>query len=196
MAGDQLARVEVTSRKALRDWLARHHTQTESVWIITYKKIDPRHLPYDDLVKEALCFGWIDSLPRKLDDLRSMRLLSPRKPKSAWSNVNKAHVESLVASGLMMPSGLKVVEAAKTSGSWNRLEAVEALSVPDDLARALAAAPIARQHFSAFPPSARKAILDWISQSKRPGTRAARIAETVEKAKHNRRANQWRQPKT
>ncbi len=194
MAGEHYQRIEVTSRKALRQWLSRHHSQKESVWIITYKKLDERHVPYADLVQEALCFGWIDSLPRKLDDVRSMRLLSPRKAKSAWSKVNKAFAEKLIAERLMMPAGINVIEAAKASGTWQKLDSVEELLVPDDLHSALSKSPVALKHFSAFPPSARKAILDWISQAKKPETRTVRISETVRQAKDNHRANQWRRP--
>jgi uncharacterized protein YdeI (YjbR/CyaY-like superfamily) len=194
MAGEHYQRVEVTSRKALRDWLTKHHTQTESVWIVTYKKQDERHLPYPEMVREALCFGWIDSLPRKLDALRTMHLLSPRKAKSAWSAINKGYVEELMVAGLITAAGLKVIEAAKTSGAWTLLDRVETLHVPDDLEKALQTSTLAATCFSAFPPSARKAILDWINQAKRPETRAARIADTVDKAKQNIRANQWRQP--
>jgi uncharacterized protein YdeI (YjbR/CyaY-like superfamily) len=194
MAGEHYQRVEVTSRQVLRNWLSENHAQKESVWIVTYKKQDERHVPYTDMVREALCFGWIDSVPRKLDALRSMRLLSPRKPKSAWSKVNKDHVAKLIADGLMTEAGLKVIEAAKRAGNWSKLDEVEAMLVPDDLERALAKAKTAHQNFSGFPPSARKAILEWIMQARRPETRAARIAETVEQAKANIRANQWRQP--
>ena len=194
MAGEHYQRVEVTSRHALRKWLEDHHLQKQPVWLVTYKKADERYLPYEDMVQEALCFGWIDSLPRKLDELRSMRLLSPRKPNSAWSKVNKGHVEQLTATGLMTAAGLRAVELAKSSGAWSKLDAVETLTVPDDLAAALKSDATAQANFNAFPPSARKAILDWISQARRPETRASRITETVEKAKLNQRANQWRQP--
>jgi uncharacterized protein YdeI (YjbR/CyaY-like superfamily) len=193
MAGEHYQRVEVTSRKSLREWLSKHHTQKESVWIVTFKKPDERYLPYEECVQEALCFGWIDSLPRKLDELRTMRLLSPRKPKSAWSKVNKDYVETLIADGLMTEAGLKVIAAAKASGHWTRLDEVESLAVPVDLDLALAKSKTAGENFHAFPASVRKAILDWINQARKVETRAARITETVEKAKLNIRANQWRQ---
>jgi uncharacterized protein YdeI (YjbR/CyaY-like superfamily) len=192
MAADNLQRIEVESRKALRDWLTKHHTQKDSVWIVTYKKGDDRYLPYPELVQEALCFGWIDSLPRKLDDKRTMHILSPRKAKSAWSKVNKDYVRQLIADGLMTPAGLKVIEAAKASGTWNTLNDVSALVTPDDLVKALAKNKSAKSNFDAFPPSVRRGILEWILQAKKPETRAARIAETVDKAKDNIRANQWR----
>jgi uncharacterized protein YdeI (YjbR/CyaY-like superfamily) len=194
MAGEHYQRVEVTTRKALREWLSKHHTQNASIWLVTWKKPDPRHVAYNDVVEEALCFGWVDSLPRKLDARRSMLLLSPRKPKSAWSKLNRDRVERLMAEDLMMPAGLLVVEAAKASGQWTKLDTVEALEIPPDLDNAFLSSKTARNHFDAFPKSVKRGILEWILQAKKPETRMARIAETVEKAKDNIRANQWRQP--
>jgi uncharacterized protein YdeI (YjbR/CyaY-like superfamily) len=194
VAGDHYARIEIASRDALRHWLTRHHEQKDSIWLVTWKKPDPRYIPYGDVVEEALCFGWVDSLPRKLDERQSMLLLSPRKARSAWSKLNRDRVERLMAAGLMMPAGLKVVEDAKAAGLWTKLDAVEALEIPDDLAKAFLKSKTAHTNFDAFPKSTRRGILEWILQAKKPETRAARIAETVEKAKDNIRANQWRQP--
>jgi uncharacterized protein YdeI (YjbR/CyaY-like superfamily) len=192
MVADHLQRVEVESRQALRNWLSANHTQKQSVWLVTYKKGDPRHVPYVDMVQEALCFGWIDSLPRKLDEKRTMHVLSPRNPKSAWSKVNKDHVAVLEAQGLLHPAGQKVIAAAKASGQWTKLDTVDALKMPDVLVKAFANNKIALKNFEKFPPSVRKGILEWIAQAKRPETLALRVAETVEKAQQNIRANQWK----
>ena len=194
MAAGDRAQIEVTSRKQLHDWLVRNHGQPESIWLVSFKKPDRRYIPYNDVVEEALCFGWVDSLPRKLDEKRSMLLLSPRKPKSAWSKLNRERVEKLTAAGLMMPTGLKVVAAAKQNGQWSKLDTVEALAIPPDLDAALAADVPAQTNFENFPRSVKRGILEWILQAKKPETRAARISETVSKAKQNLRANQWRQP--
>ena len=122
-----------------------------------------------------------------------MLLVTPRKPKSAWSALNKQRAERLIAAGLMTPAGLAVIEAAKRSGTWEALDAVEALSLPADLvARFAAAPPVAQSHFDAFPRSVKRAILEWIQLAKKPETRAKRIDETVTKATINVRANQWR----
>jgi uncharacterized protein YdeI (YjbR/CyaY-like superfamily) len=123
-----------------------------------------------------------------------MLLLSPRKPKSAWSKLNRDRTERLIAEGLMAPAGLKVVKAAQVSGMWTKLDTVEALQIPPDLDNAFLSSKTARNHFDAFPKSVKRGILEWILQAKKPETRMARIAETVEKAKDNIRANQWRQP--
>jgi uncharacterized protein YdeI (YjbR/CyaY-like superfamily) len=131
-----------TTRAAWRDWLAAHHTQTARVWLVTWKKATGQpHLPYDEAVEEALCFGWIDSKSSKLDDARSMLWFSPRKPGTGWSRPNKERVIRLTAAGLMAPAGLDKVAAAQADGSWNALDAVEALVLPDDLVQALAAYP-------------------------------------------------------
>lgn len=185
--------VEVTDRSQWRDWLMAHHQQTDSVWVVTYKVGASRpRVPYDDLVEEALAFGWVDSLPRKLDDERTMLLMSPRKPGSNWSAVNKARIETMTAAGLMHPAGLAKIEQAKTDGSWTALDAVDRLEVPDDLAAAFDPRPGSAEAFAAFPPSTRRGILEWIGNAKKPETRAARIAETAEKGARGERANQWR----
>lgn len=187
-------RVEIAGRDEWRRWLERHHAQAESIWLVTWKKGRGPHVPYADVVEEALCFGWVDSLPRRLDDARTMLLLSPRRPGSAWSRVNRERVAKLLAAGQMAPAGLAKLEAAKLDGSWSRLETVDALTVPDDLAAAFrSAGGKAAANFAAFPPSVRRGILEWIAQAKRRETRARRVHETATRAAANERANQWRE---
>lgn len=186
---DRLARVDVTSRAQWRAWLGRHHGQGESVWVVTWKKGRGPHVPYGDIRDEALCFGWIDSRPAKLDEDRSMLLLSPRRAGSAWSGVNKARVAALEAEGRMAAPGRARVEAAKRDGTWTALDTATALAVPPDLARALRRHPPAAERFAAFPPSARRGILEWIAAARRPETRARRIEETASLAARGVRAN-------
>ena len=181
--------------EALRQWLSRHHERNDGVWLILWKKESGRlRLDYDDIVEEALCFGWIDSKPSKLDDHRSMLWLAPRKAASGWSRANKERVRQAIAKGKMTPAGLAKVEAAEKDGSWNALDEVEALLLPADLKEALAAYPEAGAHFEAFPRSVKRSILEWIGNARTPATRSKRIAETAGKASVNERANQWRQP--
>lgn len=192
-SASDLPRIEVTSRAQLRAWLAAHHAVSRSIWLVTWKKRTPeRHLPYDAIVEEALCFGWVDSLPRKLDAERSMLLLSKRKPGSAWSAANKARIARLTAEGKMTAAGLAAVDAAKAEGSWSFLDDVERLEVPDDLAAALALYAGAADYFAAFPRSVRRGVLEWIKQAKRAETRGKRIDETARLAQVNKRANQFR----
>ncbi len=183
--------VEVRSRDALRQWLIANHARPDSIWLITWKKHTDHHVSWDEVVEEALCFGWIDSQPRKLDQDRSMIRLSPRKPGSGWSGVNKARVEKLLAAGLMAPPGLARIESARRDGSWNALDGASELSMPGDLAAAFEAHPGAAENFAAFPPSARRSILEWIAQAKRAETRATRLNETARLARLGQRANQW-----
>jgi uncharacterized protein YdeI (YjbR/CyaY-like superfamily) len=185
-------RLEVTSRGDLRRWLERHHATERGIWLVTRKRSAGGLLVWNDIVEEALCFGWIDSLPRKVDEFRSMLRLTPRQPKSNWSLKNKAHVASLMKRGLMQPAGLAAVEFAKQRGTWNALDEVSALEEPRDLVSALTGHPGAEQNWRAFPPSVRRGILEWIFNAKRPETRARRIEETARLALRNVRANQWR----
>jgi uncharacterized protein YdeI (YjbR/CyaY-like superfamily) len=185
--------VEIARRAEWRDWLQIHHGSHGSIWLVYPRRAaDPEAISYDEIVDEALCFGWIDSLPRKLDPSRSMLRLSPRRAASAWSGVNKRRVEKLLAAGLMQPAGIAAIAAARVNGAWHALDEADSLLVPDDLAAAMASSGDARRFFDAFPPSTRRGILEWIAQAKRPATRAARIAETAKLAAANRRANQWR----
>ncbi|MBX2865252.1 MAG: YdeI/OmpD-associated family protein [Leptolyngbyaceae cyanobacterium MAG.088] len=186
----QFEQVEVTSRDQWRTWLTNYHTQTDSIWLVTYKKhTGSRYLPYDAIVEEALCFGWIDSLPRRLDDNRTMLLLSPRRPKSPWSKLNKGRVTKMVEQGLMTPAGQEKIDRAKTDGSWSFLDDVEALIIPDDLAVALDANSQAKTYFDAFSPSSKKGILQWIKSAKQAATREKRIQKTVDLAAKNIKAN-------
>ena len=186
-------RVQIESRAEWRAWLDANHESAESTWLVTFKKASGKpYVAYDAVVKEAICFGWIDSLPRKLDDERSMLLLSPRKPGSAWSKVNKDRVERMNAAGKMHPAGLQKIEQSKADGSWTFLDDVEALVVPDNLAVALAECDNAEENFAAFPRSVKRGILEWIKQAKRAETRSKRVRETAELASKNVRANQYR----
>ena len=191
----EMPEVHARSRAEWRAWLAKNHRRSGSVWLVYPKKGSSDHadLTYDAIVEEALCYGWIDSVPRKRDDGRGMLRLSPRKAGSAWSKANKSRVAALIRDGRMAEAGLARVEGAKRDGSWSALDAVEALEMPADLAAALRKNAAARRHFAAFPPGSRKIILTWIAAAKRPETRAARIAETVRLAADDVRANHYRQ---
>lgn len=164
------------------------------MWLIRYKKhTGTPTVTYDEAVEEALCFGWIDSKPSVLDDKRSMLWMAPRKPKSTWSRLNKQRVARLVEARRMTNAGLGAINRAKKDGSWNTLDAVENLTVPKDLQRAMAGKAAAKKNFNAFSNSSKKIILGWIHAAKRPETRAKRIGETVAMAAKNLKANHYRQ---
>jgi len=192
--GETTETVHPGTREAWRKWLEAHHASAPGIWLIYDKKsTGRRRLTYAEAVEEALCFGWIDSRPNKIDDDHYKQLFSPRKPGSVWSRINKERIEKLIAQGLMTPAGLVLVEAARKDGSWNTLDAIDEMKVPPDLAAALAANPEADQYFSAFSNSSKKIILWWIESAKRPETRSKRIEETVRLAAQNLKANHYRQ---
>jgi uncharacterized protein YdeI (YjbR/CyaY-like superfamily) len=187
--------VHPRSRAEWRAWLEANHARPDGVFLVSLKKAaGGPEVTYDEAVEEALCFGWVDSTPKKLDDRRTMLWFAPRKAGSRWAATNKARVEKLTAAGLMAPAGLAKVEAAKADSTWTALDAVEQLEVPADLAAALAGYPAAAGHFAAFPKSVRRGILEWVTAAKKPETRAKRVAETARLAQDNVRANQWRPP--
>ena len=180
------------SRAAWRAWLAAHHDRSDGVWLVRYKQAaDGPSLSTDDVVEEAIAFGWIDSAPRKVDAERWRLWVSPRQPGSGWSRLSKERAERMRSAGRLAEAGEAAIERSRADGSWTALDDVENLVVPDDLAAALAALPPAPDAWEAFPRTARRGILEWISTAKRPATRAKRIEETARLAQAGERANQW-----
>ncbi len=174
----------------LSSWLQENHQQKESVWLVRYKKgIEDIYISYDELVDELICFGWVDSLPKSLDDEKTMIRISPRNPKSNWSKVNKERVRRLLKAGKMKSSGLRLVEMAKQNGAWDFLNDVEELILPQDLLEALQKNQKAKEYFERFPNSSKRNILEWIKSAKQATTRQKRIAETVSYANKNLKAN-------
>jgi uncharacterized protein YdeI (YjbR/CyaY-like superfamily) len=189
---DDALRVHPETRAEWREWLAANHDSCVGAWFVSWKKHTGRPaVAYDEAVSEALAFGWVDSVPRTLDDDRSMLWYASRKPGSAWSRPNKERVARLEAEGRMAPAGAAVVAAARADGSWSKLDDVEDLVVPSDLAAAFVEHPGSADEWEAFPRSAKRGILEWIVQAKKPETRAKRVAETAELAARRERANQW-----
>lgn len=190
-----LKKVEVKSLKELRSWLKKNHLQKESIWLITYKKSVPDfYINYSDIVDEALCFGWIDSLPRTLDENRKMLRLSPRKKGSAWSKINRDKVNRLLAEGRLTKFGLNIVKRAQEDGSWNALKQTDGNKIPLDLMKVFRVYKNALKNFKLFPPSSQRLILEWIALAKTEATRSKRIQETAQLAENNIRAHHYRQP--
>lgn len=181
------------TRAEWRAWLEENHTRDHGVWLVTNKKASGKpRIEYAEAVEEALCFGWIDSQANTLDDERSMLWFTQRKAGTGWSKSNKERVERLLAACLMRPAGLAKIEAAQQDGSWEALDAVEALEIPSDLAEAFGQYVHSADNFEAFPRSVKRSILAWIAAAKRAETRAKRIDETARLASENVRANQGR----
>jgi len=175
--------VEPDSAEQWRAWLEANHATSPGIWLAVGKKGNTRtSLTYEQAVEAALAFGWIDSTVHRLDEHRFRQLFTPRRPGGNWSPSNKQRGERLHAEGRMRPAGLAAIEAAKANGSWNRLDDIEALVVPNDLADALALNEAAAEGFEQFADSEKKQLLYWIDTAKRPETRARRIQSTVEAA--------------
>ena len=177
------------TREEWRAWLAENHGRKEGVWLIRYKKATGKpYIGYDASVEEAICFGWIDSRVNKLDEARSMLYFAPRKKGSGWSRVNKERVERLVEQGKLAPSGLAKIRAAREDGSWNALDEIENLFVPEDLANAFARYPESFKYWESFPRSVKRSILEWIAGAKREETRRRRVEDTARMAQINERS--------
>lgn len=162
-----------------RDWLAANTGRQEGIWVVYRKKSSDLEGPdYDDLVEESLCFGWIDSQYRRVDDDRGIQWFSPRRKGGLWSASNKERVARLERAGLMADAGRAVIEQAKADGSWSQTDEVDAMIVPPDLEEALESAG-ATAAYEALADSAKQQYLWWIASAKRGSTRTARIEETV-----------------
>ena len=171
-------RIEVTSRAEWRAWLAGHHASSPGIWLVTWKKATPdKHVPYEEIVLEALCFGWVDSQAKGVDEVRTSITMTPRRPNSRWTQRNRERVEELEAAGLMTAAGRAEIEAAKANGAWDELRDVEALVEPDDLRAVLDGDPVARERWEALSASAKFQHLLRLHDTKRPETRAKRIGE-------------------
>lgn len=192
MAAPEYTRFHPLSREEWRQWLMQNHLLLQGVWFVYYKKETGKpRVTYDEAVEEALCFGWIDSLPRKLDSERTMLKFTVRKPKSVWSALNKRRVEKLIRDKKMMPAGLASIRLAQSNGSWDTLTETDQQAatgtIPPDLEKRFARNKKAAAHFSAFSESIRRQFLYWISSAKRPETRKARLDQTVKMAAANKK---------
>ena len=176
----ELKKFYAKDHKAWRKWLQQHHSKEPGVWLIYYKKDSGKsRVPYDEAVEEALCFGWIDSIMKPIDEEKYMQKFTPRKTKSVWSALNKRRVEQLIANNLMADAGLKIIEVGKQNGSWTKLDHVENFEVPADLKKVLAKNKKLAQWFDGLAKFNRKSWLYRLGNAKLPETRAKRIAEML-----------------
>ena len=164
-------------------WLAAHHDRGSGVWVVSWKRATGRPaVGYEELVCEALAWGWIDSTAGTVDAERSRLWFAPRKPTSGWARPNKRRVERLLAEGRMQPAGQAALDTAHANGSWTLLDDVEDLVEPPDLTAALDARPGARAAWEAWPPSVKKVVLTALVQARKQETRAARVARYADVA--------------
>lgn len=184
---ENFEQVEVKSTQELRDWLIANHSQTESVWLVTYKKhMGDKYVSVQDILDEVLCFGWVDGIRRKLDEDRTMQMISPRQTQH-WAKTYKDRAAKLIDTGRMHPAGLAAIAESKRNGLWNFMDDVDALIKPEDLVEALEANPPANENFDAFSTSSRRNTLRWIKLAKTPATRAKRIQKTATLAAQNQK---------
>jgi len=175
------------TREDWRNWLEENHKNPEGIWFVFYKKKSGKpSVLYNDAVEEALCFGWIDSKIKSVDEEHYIQWFTPRRPGSTWSKLNISRVVKLLAEGKMKPSGLKAYEnAVKMPDISNESRKDEVLPIPDDLSVALKSNSHAYENFHKFPPSSRRLYLLWLADAKRPETRTARIAKILDRSGKN-----------
>jgi uncharacterized protein YdeI (YjbR/CyaY-like superfamily) len=183
-------KIEVRSAADLHAWLSAQHDQSESVWLVTWKKRPGApYVSVEEVLDELISFGWIDGIRRKLDDARTMQLISKRK-QQAWAKSYKERAARLEDQGRMHAAGRAAIEAAKKAGRWNETVTVDALIAPNDLALALSCKPVAAAFFDASAPSYRRNVLRWLHTAKRPDTRSARIEKIVESSANSKKIPQ------
>ena len=172
---DTLITLDLRTRKRWRQWLAKSHASSPGVWLVRHKQhTGVESMPYEDVVREALCFGWIDSLVKRLDDDRFAIKVTPRKPASKWSDINRRRWKELEAAGLLAASGLA---AAPTANRYAARPSIPEL--PRYIAKAFKSHPGAWRHFQALAPTYRRNFVVWIHTAKRSETRERRIRESI-----------------
>jgi uncharacterized protein YdeI (YjbR/CyaY-like superfamily) len=182
-----------SSQQEWRRWLKQNHSSKQSVWLILYKKESRKPtIRWSDAVDEALCFGWVDSKRKPLDEEKFIQFFSRRKSNGTWSKVNKGKIERLIAEGLMTKAGLMCIDAARQNGSWTILDDVEELKIPKDLTKEFKTQPGSKDYFKSLSKSVRKMILQWLVLAKRPETRQKRITEIAALAAERLKPKQFR----
>jgi uncharacterized protein YdeI (YjbR/CyaY-like superfamily) len=172
------------NRKAWRLWLQKHYAKESGVWLIYYKKhTGESSVTYNEAVEEALCFGWIDSIVKPIDEEKYMQKFTPRKVKSVWSAINKKRVEKMIEENLMQPAGMAIINIGKQNGSWTKLDDIENYIIPPDLKKVLTKNRTVSKYFEGLPKSLQKQWLYRLGNAKLSETRAKRINELTDAAK-------------
>jgi uncharacterized protein YdeI (YjbR/CyaY-like superfamily) len=163
-----------------RNWLSVNHDSSEGIYLIFYKvENEEASMRWEEAVKVALCYGWIDATVKSLGNGKRKQYFCKRNPKSVWSALNKKHIKELFANNLMHNSGLEIIEIGKKNGSWTALDAVEKGIIPEDLQTEFNTNKVAFINYKNFAPSYRKSYLYWLNQAKRDITRKNRIIEII-----------------
>jgi uncharacterized protein YdeI (YjbR/CyaY-like superfamily) len=180
----------IPDRSKWRDWLAENHDKQEKgIWLVFYKKCtDKPTLEYEEAIEEALSFGWIDSIIKKIDEEKYARKFTPRRADSFWSELNKKRVEKMIKQGRMTKIGLAKIKEAKKTGLWNKDPRPKiSLDVPDELAAALAENKKAKENFDKLAFTYRRHYIMWIAVAKRADTKKRRIAESIAKLREGKK---------
>ncbi len=177
----------VTDRSDWREWLRKNHDNKKEVWLTFYKKHTGKpSIPYDDAVEEALCFGWIDSIIKKIDDEKFARKFTLRKSRSKWSELNKKRARKMIKEGKMTEAGLLRIEEAKKSGEWFKTAPVrKELVIPSYVEETLAKNKKALNNFNNLTKSYKRQYVGWITSAKREETRRRRLAEAIKVLEKN-----------
>ncbi len=182
-------KLHLTNRDEWRVWLRENHDTKKGVWLLYYKKHTGKpNIPYDDAVEEALCFGWIDGIVKKIDDEKFARKFTPRKDKSRWSELNKKRARKMMKAGKMTEAGIAKIREAKKSGEWFKTApARKELVVPSYIKEALAANKKALDFFNRLANSYKRNLVGWITSAKREETRKRRLAEAIRILEQNKK---------
>lgn len=171
----------VTNRDEWRDWLSRNHASEAGIWLIFYKKVTSKPtIAYEAAVEEALCFGWIDSIIKKIDAARYARKFTPRSDKSKWSPLNKKRADKMIKQGRMTKVGLAKIKASQKTGLWDKdVRPKISFDIPPEFAKALARNKKAKENFDKLASTYRKHYIGWIAVAKRQETKKRRIEESI-----------------
>lgn len=182
-------RLHFSNRNAWRAWLENNYATKKEIWLIYYKKhAGKTSIPYEDSVEEALCFGWIDGVIKRIDDEKCARKFIPRRSRSRWSESNKKRAERMISEGRMMEAGMAKVDEAKKSGEWFKSHVVpKNLLIPAFIEEALTKNKKAGENFNKLAESYKKLYVRWISSAKREETRLRRLEEAIDLLEHNKK---------
>jgi uncharacterized protein YdeI (YjbR/CyaY-like superfamily) len=178
----------VTSRDEWRAWLAKHHESETELWLIYYKKHTGRpRISYDDAVEEALCFGWVDSIVKKIDDDKFSQKFTPRRDFTKWSALNIQRVRKLIKEGRMTKAGLAKIDLATVREQQAPERTKGDPEIPQLVKQALMARPRAWENFQKLAPSYRRNYIGWVMAGKKEETRVRRLREAISLLEENKK---------
>jgi uncharacterized protein YdeI (YjbR/CyaY-like superfamily) len=184
--------LDITDRDEWRKWLETHHDREKEIWLVYYKKhTNKPSLPYDDAVEEAICFGWIDSVVRKLDEDRYMQKFTPRKSKSNWSDLNRQRAKKMIETGKMTEAGCEKIRELlaedKNGLKTDKKEMKMKIVIPPEIKKVLDANKRASESFNNLAPGYKRQYMSWILDAKKEETRERRLKEVISRLEENKK---------